>query len=45
MLNDLAALYADNPAVFAGSVFVLGLVVGSFPRRRLGSRASPNRLL
>jgi leader peptidase (prepilin peptidase)/N-methyltransferase len=30
MLNDLAALYADNPAVFAGSVFVLGLVVGSF---------------
>ena len=30
MLNDLAALYADNPAVFAGSVFVLGLVIGSF---------------
>jgi leader peptidase (prepilin peptidase) / N-methyltransferase len=30
MLNDLAVLYADNPAVFAGSVFVLGLVVGSF---------------
>jgi leader peptidase (prepilin peptidase) / N-methyltransferase len=30
MLNDLAALYADSPAVFAGSVFVLGLVVGSF---------------
>src|ERR1700675_953199 len=30
MLNDLAALYADNLAVFAGSVFVLGLVVGSF---------------
>src|ERR1700676_4742753 len=30
MLNDLAALYADNPAVFAGSVFVIGLVVGSF---------------
>jgi leader peptidase (prepilin peptidase) / N-methyltransferase len=30
MLNDLAVLYADNPAVFAGSVFVLGLIVGSF---------------
>jgi leader peptidase (prepilin peptidase) / N-methyltransferase len=30
MLNDLAALYAANPALFAGSVFVLGLVVGSF---------------
>lgn len=30
MLNDLAALYADNLAVFAGSVFVLGLMVGSF---------------
>jgi leader peptidase (prepilin peptidase) / N-methyltransferase len=30
MLNDLAALYTDNLAIFAGSVFVLGLVVGSF---------------
>jgi leader peptidase (prepilin peptidase) / N-methyltransferase len=30
MLNDLAALYTDSPALFAGSVFVLGLVVGSF---------------
>ncbi|HEV7613165.1 MAG TPA: A24 family peptidase [Steroidobacteraceae bacterium] len=30
MLNDLAALYADNHAVFAGSAFVLGLVIGSF---------------
>jgi leader peptidase (prepilin peptidase)/N-methyltransferase len=30
MLNDLAALYADNLAVFAGSVFLLGLVIGSF---------------
>jgi leader peptidase (prepilin peptidase) / N-methyltransferase len=30
MLNDLAALYADSPAVFAGSVFVFGLVIGSF---------------
>jgi leader peptidase (prepilin peptidase) / N-methyltransferase len=30
MLNDLAALYTDNSAVFAGSVFLLGLVIGSF---------------
>ncbi len=30
MLNDVAALYSDNPALFAGSVFVLGLVIGSF---------------
>jgi leader peptidase (prepilin peptidase)/N-methyltransferase len=30
MLNDLAALYSNNPAVFAGSVFLLGLVIGSF---------------
>jgi leader peptidase (prepilin peptidase)/N-methyltransferase len=30
MLNDLVALYTGNPALFAGSVFVLGLVVGSF---------------
>jgi leader peptidase (prepilin peptidase)/N-methyltransferase len=30
MLNDLAALYIDNLAVFAGSVFLLGLVIGSF---------------
>ena len=30
MLNDLAALYAANPALFAGSVFVLGLIIGSF---------------
>ena len=30
MLNDLAALYTDNVAIFAGSVFVLGLVIGSF---------------
>ena len=28
MLNDLAALYVDNLTVFAGSVFLLGLVVG-----------------
>ena len=30
MLNDLAALYTDHLAIFAGSVFVLGLVIGSF---------------
>jgi len=34
MLNDLAALYSDNVALFAGSVFVLGLVIGSFSQRR-----------
>jgi leader peptidase (prepilin peptidase) / N-methyltransferase len=30
MLNDLAALYIASPVLFAGSVFVLGLVIGSF---------------
>jgi len=30
MLNDLAALFLDSPALFSGSVFVLGMVVGSF---------------
>jgi leader peptidase (prepilin peptidase)/N-methyltransferase len=30
MLNDLAVLYTENVAVFAGSVFLLGLVIGSF---------------
>ena len=30
MLNDLAALYSANVTLFAGSVFLLGLVVGSF---------------
>src|SRR5258708_8520270 len=30
MLNDLAALYADNLVLFAGSVFVFVLVIGSF---------------
>jgi leader peptidase (prepilin peptidase) / N-methyltransferase len=30
MLNDLAALFTDNLAFFAGSVFLLGLVIGSF---------------
>jgi leader peptidase (prepilin peptidase)/N-methyltransferase len=30
MFHDIADLYAANPALFAGSVLVLGLVVGSF---------------
>src|SRR5450755_1921297 len=30
MPNDLAALYMQNPLLFAGSVCLLGLVVGSF---------------
>jgi leader peptidase (prepilin peptidase) / N-methyltransferase len=30
MLNDLAAFYASEPIWFAGSLFVVGLVVGSF---------------
>ena len=30
MLNDLAAFYSAEPAWFAGSVFVIGLVIGSF---------------
>jgi leader peptidase (prepilin peptidase) / N-methyltransferase len=30
MLNDLANLYTTSPVPFAGSVFVLGLVIGSF---------------
>jgi leader peptidase (prepilin peptidase)/N-methyltransferase len=30
MLNDIALLYSSSPALFAGSVFLLGLVVGSF---------------
>ena len=30
MLSDVAALYAENLMLFAGSVFVLGLVIGSF---------------
>jgi leader peptidase (prepilin peptidase)/N-methyltransferase len=29
-MNDLAAVYSANVALFAGSVFVLGLIVGSF---------------
>jgi leader peptidase (prepilin peptidase)/N-methyltransferase len=30
MLNDVAALYTAEPALFAGSAFLLGLMVGSF---------------
>jgi len=30
MLSEIATLYAINPLFFAGSVFVLGLAVGSF---------------
>src|ERR1700694_4824938 len=30
MLNGIAALYTDNLVLFGGSVFVLGLVIGSF---------------
>ncbi|HEX3848288.1 MAG TPA: A24 family peptidase [Steroidobacteraceae bacterium] len=30
MLNELAALYSAEPWLFSGSIFVLGLVVGSF---------------
>jgi leader peptidase (prepilin peptidase)/N-methyltransferase len=30
MLNDIALLYSTSPALFAGSLFVLGLIVGSF---------------
>ena len=30
MLNDLAALYSASPVLFAVSVFVLGLIIGSF---------------
>jgi leader peptidase (prepilin peptidase)/N-methyltransferase len=30
MLNDLAVLYSDHAVLFAGSVFVLGLMIGSF---------------
>src|SRR3979490_1918412 len=30
MLNDVARLYSSSPALFAGSVFLLGLIVGSF---------------
>jgi leader peptidase (prepilin peptidase)/N-methyltransferase len=30
MLNDIARIYTSDPATFAGSVFLLGLIVGSF---------------
>jgi leader peptidase (prepilin peptidase) / N-methyltransferase len=30
MLNDVATLYSEHVVVFAGSVFILGLIVGSF---------------
>ena len=30
MFSDIVALYAVYPAWFAGSVFVIGLMVGSF---------------
>ena len=29
-MGDLAALYAESPALYAGSLFVVGLVIGSF---------------
>jgi leader peptidase (prepilin peptidase) / N-methyltransferase len=30
MLNDVVLLYSSNPALFAGCVFLIGLIVGSF---------------
>jgi len=30
MINELAQLYAGNPALFTGSIFILGLIIGSF---------------
>ncbi len=30
MLNDIAALYSSSPVLFAGSIFLLGLMIGSF---------------
>lgn len=30
MLNDVIALYTTDPAIFAGSVFLIGLIIGSF---------------
>ena len=30
MLNDVVLLYSSSPALFAGSVFLIGLIVGSF---------------
>ncbi len=30
MLSDLASVYAENPVLFVGSIFVIGLLIGSF---------------
>jgi leader peptidase (prepilin peptidase)/N-methyltransferase len=30
MLNDVVLLYSSSPALFAGSLFLLGLIIGSF---------------
>ena len=30
MLNDVVLLYSSSPALFAGSIFLLGLIIGSF---------------
>src|ERR1700742_201651 len=30
MLNDIAQLFTTDPATFAGFVFILGLIIGSF---------------
>jgi len=30
VLSDLASVYAENPALFVGSIFVIGLLIGSF---------------
>lgn len=30
MLNDIAQMFTTDPAIFAGFVFILGLIVGSF---------------
>jgi leader peptidase (prepilin peptidase)/N-methyltransferase len=30
VLNDIVALYSSDPAIFAGSVFLVGLIIGSF---------------
>src|ERR1700722_17972944 len=30
MLNDVALLYSSSPVLFAGSVFLVGLIIGSF---------------
>ncbi len=30
MLSDLASVYTENPGLFVGSIFVVGLLIGSF---------------